>query len=141
MPETHAEHFATMLERHFAPLCRRLVLSEATTRVESVYGVASAFAGNVRVFFESERGLCSFGIGEASAQRALLDLESLAERFPRTRLLTEGRQRLNLNEQAAFIQARWQDLQVMFSPEHLRETRAWRQAAGAALTRRHSRDS
>ena len=125
-----------MRERYFTPLCQVLSLGQSTNDLGPAYAVSSAAAGHVRVFFECERGLFGFSIGEVAASAALCDLESLAERFPRIRALPEGRQRLGLDEQVAFIQAHWPDLQVMFSPEHIRETKAWRSAANAAYTRK-----
>ena len=50
--------------------------------------------------------------------------------------MSGGFQRLTLEEQASFIEIRWGDLQIMFSPEHLKETRRWREAAGAAFVRK-----
>jgi len=141
MSQTYAEHFEGMRARYFAPLCQALRLSQVSNRIEGAYAVASAAGGNVRVFFECERGLCGFGIGEGEAPAALCDLESLAERFPRVRLMPEGHQRLGLDEQAAFVEAHWQDLQVMFSPDHVRETKAWRQAAAAAHMKKLTRDT
>jgi hypothetical protein len=51
-------------------------------------------------------------------------------------LISEGLQRLSLEEQASFLESRWDDLQVMFSAEHLLETRKWRSAAVAAYTKK-----
>lgn len=141
MPPNYAEHFETMRRRYFLPLCRTLQLSLVTHRVEGAYAVTSAVGGNVRILFECERGLCDFGIGEATADVALCDLDSLAERFPRVRLTSEGHQRLGLDEQAAFVEAHWQDLQVMFSAEHIRETKVWQQAGIAAHTTKFTRDT
>jgi len=141
MPQSYAEQFEVMRGKYFAPLCRALQLSQPTAQIEGAYAVVSAAAGTVRVFFESERGLCGFGVGEVAAHAAMCDLESLAERFPRVRLTPEGHQRLGLDEQAAFIEAHWQDLQVMFSPEHIRETKAWRQAAVADHIKKLTRDT
>jgi hypothetical protein len=141
MPQSYAEQFEAMRGKYFAPLLRTLQLSHPIDRIEGAYAVSSAAAGNVRVFFESERGLCGFGVGEVAAPAAMCDLESLAERFPRVRIMPEGHQRLGLDEQAAFIEAHWQDLQVMFSPEHIRETKAWRQAAVADHIKKLTRDT
>src|SRR5882724_11178708 len=60
-------------------------------------------------------------------------VEMMAERFPRVRLLTEGLQCLSLEEQLSFLESRWNDLQVMFSPQHLPETRKWHAADSAAF--------
>jgi hypothetical protein len=141
MSQSHAEHFEGMRRLYFAPLCQTLELSQASDHVDGPFAVTSAANGNVRVFFECERGLCAFGVGEAAAHAPLCDLESLAERFPKVRLIPEGHQRLGLDEQAAFVETNWQALQVMFSPEHIRETKAWRQAAVAAHMKKFSRDT
>lgn len=139
--ESYADDFQSMRERYFLPLCQALSLAQGADERGVAYAVTSAAAGNVRVFFECERGLYGFGVGEVMASTALCDLESLAERFPRVRVLPEGRQRLDLNEQAVFIQTHWEDLQVMFSPKHIRETKAWQDAASAAYTKKFTRDT
>ena len=141
MTQTYAQHFEILQERYFVPLCQALKLSLVRTEHGDTYSVTSAALGNVRIFFESERGLGGFGIGEAGAERSLCGVEELAERFPRIRLLPEGHQRLDLDEQSLFIQSHWQDLQVMFSSEHLRETTAWKNAAAKVLTKKYSRDT
>jgi hypothetical protein len=135
------QYFQTMRGQHFLGLCRKLGLSDETLEVNPRFAVASAAAGNVRVFFEHDRGLCSFGLGAAADANSLCGVEEFAERFPRIRLTPEGTQRLNLEEQRSFIESHWSDLQVMFSPQHLAETRKWRMAAAAKVTRGYSRGS
>ena len=131
-----SQDFQAMRERHYLGLCRNLGLSDQTLVSYSQFGVASAAAGNVRVFFECEHGLCSFGIGATTDAKAMCSVEELAERFPRIRLTSEGHQRLSLEEQRSFVESHWSDLQVMFSPQHIGETRKWRAAAAAEMMRR-----
>jgi len=135
------QFFRVMQERHFLGLCRKLALSGETLVSNAQFGVASAAAGNVRVFFEHERGLCLFGIGATTDANALCSVEEFAERFPRIRLMSEGYQRLSLEEQRSFIELHWPDLQIMFSPEHIGETRKWRAAAVTEMTLGYSRGS
>jgi hypothetical protein len=135
------QFFRAMQEKHFLGLCRKLGLSDETLICDSKFAVASAAAGNVRVFFEHERGLCIFGLGAARDAKALCSVDELAERFPRIRLMTEGHQRLSLEEQHSFVESHWSDLQVMFSPQHIGETRKWREAAAAELMRGYSGES
>lgn len=116
------------------PLSDKLGLTAEHTSEASSSGFASvsAAAGSVRVHFESDRRLCSFSVGFSGDQRDLCSVETLVERFPRIRLLPEEHQRLSLEEQASFLCDRWNNLQTMFSPDHARETRAWRAAQAAA---------
>jgi len=140
---TFPEHFQALRQQYFDPLRDKLGLTAVHTSEVSPSGFASvsAAAGSVRVHFESDRGLCSFLVGFSNDERDLCSVESLAERFPRIRLLPEGQQRLSLEEQASFLCDRWADLQIMFSPDHAKETRAWRAAQAAAYTRRFTRDT
>jgi hypothetical protein len=134
------QFFQAMQVQHFQGLCRNLGLSDESLVANSQFAVASAAAGNVRVFFEHERGLCFFGLGATADAKALCSVEEMAERFPRIRLTSQGHQRLNLEEQRSFVESHWSDLQVMFSPQHIGETRKWR-AAADELTRGYSRGS
>jgi hypothetical protein len=140
---TFPEHFQALRQQYFDPLRDKLGLTAERTSQLSSSGFASvsAAAGPVRVHFESDRGLCSFLVGFSGDERDLCSVETLAERFPRIRLLPEGHQRLSLEEQASFLCERWADLQVMFSADHARETRAWRAAQAAAYTRKFTRDT
>ena len=140
---TFPEHFQALRQQYFDPLRDKLGLAAEHNSQASSSGFASisASAGSVRVHFESDRGLCSFLVGFSGDERDLCSVESLAERFPRIRLLPEGQQRLSLEEQASFLCDRWADLQIMFSPDHARETRAWRAAQAAAYTRIFTRDT
>ena len=133
--------FQTLRQEHFDRLCRNLSLSGETSRVGEGFAVVSAAAGNVRVFFEHDRGLCLFGLGAAADARPLCSVEEMAGRFPRARVLAEGLQRLSLSEQQRFVDEHWPDLQVMFSSEHMNETRAWHQAVVKETTARFSRGS
>jgi hypothetical protein len=124
--------FLEQKHRYFDLLCRNLGLEAGLQENGRDYAIASAAAGNVRVFFEHERGLGGFAVGAFDDVRPLCSVEGLALRFPRIRVLSEGRQRLDLDEQRRFIEGRWSDLQVMFSADHIGETRSWHRAAAAA---------
>lgn len=121
---------------YFDALCQKLSLNVDTEHPHADLAFVSASAGSVRIHFEHDRGLCSFAIGAASDGRSLCNIEELAARFPRYRKMTEGYVRLSLDDQAEFIVAHWTDLQIMFSPEHIAETRRWRQAQGDAFVRK-----
>jgi hypothetical protein len=140
---TFPEHFQALRQQYFDPLRVELGLSaeRSSQAASSGFASVSAATGSVRVHFESDRGLCSFLVGFSGDERDLCSVETLAERFPRIRLLPEGQQRLSLEEQASFLRDRWTDLQIMFSPAHARETRAWRAAQAAAYTRKFTRDT
>ncbi len=136
------EDSLALKKRYFDPLCRRLGLQVDRERDGRGSTNASATSGNVRVYFEVDRGpQCSLAIGSSAQISSLCGVEQIAERFPRIRLLPEGEQRLTLEEQAAFIAKYWGDLQIMFSPEHIRETLKWKAAASTALVKRYSRDT
>jgi hypothetical protein len=122
-----ADDFESLRTRFFEPLATTLGLTSARSILGEGYAVVSAAAANVRVYFESDRGLCAFAIGAASADKSLCAVEEIAKRFPRIRRIPEGEQRLTLAEQASFVAEHWGDLQTMFSPDHMRETLAWRE--------------
>jgi hypothetical protein len=128
--------FLKQKHKHFDLLYRNLGLEAGLQENGPDYAIASAAAGNVRVFFEHERGLGGFAVGAFDDVRPLCSVEGLALRFPRIRVLSEGHQRLDLDEQRQFIEDHWSDLQVMFSVEHIAETRAWQRAAAAAYMER-----
>jgi hypothetical protein len=128
--------FLKQKHKHFDLLCRNLGLEAGLQENGDGYAIASAAAGNVRVFFEHERGLGGFAVGAFDDVRPLCSVEGLALRFPRIRVLSEGHQRLDLDEQRQFIEDHWSDLQVMFSVAHIAETRAWQRAAAAAYMER-----
>jgi hypothetical protein len=119
---------------YFDSLSRNCGLGAETQVSSEHYAVVSAAEGNVRVFFENERGLCSFSIGARNDARPLCSVEEVASRFPMARALPGGHQRLDLGEQQHFLECRWPDLQIMFAPDHIAETRKWQQAAAAAYT-------
>jgi hypothetical protein len=122
------QSFQALREEYFDRLCRQLGLSEETSRDGEGFAVVSAAAGNVRVFFEHDRGLCIFGLGASGDAKPLCSVEEIARRFPRVRLVPEGLQRLSLEEQRTFVEDRWSALQTMFAPEHIGETRRWHDA-------------
>lgn len=55
--------------------------------------------------------------------------------------MSDGPQRLSLEEQRASIESKWADLHVRFSAEHLLETRKWHAAAVAAYTKKFTQQS
>jgi hypothetical protein len=140
---TFPEQFQALREQYFDPLHGRLGLGEerSTQAASSGFAVISAAVGSVRVYFEADHGLCSFSVGFADDERDLCSVLTLADRFPRIRLLSEGRQRLSLDEQVSFLCDHWADLQVMFSPSHARETRAWHTAQAKAYMQKFARDT
>jgi hypothetical protein len=123
-----------MQRKHFDLLCTTLGLTAGPQEAGNGFTSVSAVANNVRIFFEEERGLCSFAIGARSDLKPMCNVEEMASRFPRVRLLPEGHQRLALVEQRQFIESQWSTLQVMFSADHIAETRAWHRSAAAAYT-------
>ena len=131
--------FLEQKQKHFDRLCRNLRLEVGLRESGNGYAIVSAGADNLRVFFEHEHGLCAFAVGAFADVKPLSGVEELASRFPRIRVIPEGHQRLDLEEQRQFLEARWSDLQVMFSPDHITETRAWRRAAAAAHMESFSR--
>ena len=135
MKDEWAQRNFQTVRHEFDVLCKELELGDV--RVQEGLR-ASAASGHVRLYLENDRGLCEFAVGASGDSRPLCALEDLAQRFPRVRLLPDGRQRLTLEEQCAFIRRHWADLQTMFSPEHLKETRTWQRAAAAALTKKYS---
>jgi hypothetical protein len=141
MSDVTASEFRALCESYFDPLCSRLNLSVNAPEIGNGFALASATDGTVRVFFEYERGLSLFALGAHSDSKPLCSVEELAQRFPRIRLVSDGLQRLALVEQSAFVESNWSALQSMFSPEHLPETRKWRQAQVHELTKRFSRGS
>jgi hypothetical protein len=131
--------FLEQKQKHFDPLSRSLRLEAGLRESRNGYAIVSAGADNVRVFFEHERGLCAFAVGAFADVKPLCGVEELASRFPRIRVMPEGHQRLDLEEQRQFLEARWPDLQVMFSPDHITETMAWHRAAAATQMENFSR--
>jgi hypothetical protein len=127
--------FRALREEHFDRLCRQLTLTEMTSREGDGFAVVSAAAGNVRVFFEHERGICIFGLGAGTDVRPLCTVDEIAQRFPRTRLMPEGLLRLSPDEQRSFVESHWPELQRMFAPEYVGETRKWHAALVAANNR------
>ena len=88
--DSPSPEFYELAVQYFDPLCRALGLASRTPEAGNGFGWVSAEAGTVRAFFEHDRGLCSFAIGAAGAQKPLCAVETIAKRFPRLRLLAEG---------------------------------------------------
>jgi hypothetical protein len=101
--DSTSQFFQAMKEQYFLGLCRKLGLSDETLVSGSQFAVASAAAGNVRVFFEHERGLYLFGLGATTDAKALCSVEEMAERFPRIRLSSEGHQALVLRSSVLLL--------------------------------------
>lgn len=132
-----SENFATPSAQHFDPLCEALGLSARDSTAGTGYAISSAAGGNVKVFFEHDRGLCHFSVGLAEEGKPLCDVELIARRYPRVRLLGKGEQRLSLNEQAQLLTNHWSELQHMFGPA-LADTRTWLAGVRAETTKRYS---
>jgi hypothetical protein len=59
-------------------------------------------------------GLDFFAAGAAGDRKPLCTVEAVAKRFPLFRVLPTGAQRLTLEEQRAFLENHWPELQIMF---------------------------
>jgi hypothetical protein len=132
-----SENFAKHSAQHFEPLCEALGLGERSSVAGAGYAISSAADGSVRVFFEHDRGLCSFSVGLASDAKPFCAVDVIARRLPPVRLLHQGEQRLSLSEQAQLLRDHWAELQHMFGPA-LAETRKWLAEHHAAVTTRYS---
>lgn len=132
-----SENFAALSAQHFEPLCEALGLSERDSTAGDGYAISSAARGNVKVFFEHDRGLCHFSVGLAGEGKPYCEVELIARRFPRIRLLNTGEQRLSLSEQAQLLKNHWNELQHMFGPA-LVDTRCWLAGVRAETTARYS---
>jgi hypothetical protein len=130
--------FQTLKAQYFDALCRRLSLDQAPLRIGTGYAIAAASGGNVRVFFEHDRGLCHFSLAPIIDDEPMCDVETIAGRFPRIRTLPEGAQRLTLAEQAALIAQHWPELQEAFALVNLPAMREWISGVRAAVTRKYS---
>jgi hypothetical protein len=119
------DQFQALKSQYFDGLCRRLGLTQAPTELGAMYSIVAAIGGNVRIYFEYDRGLCQFSIGPSVDSAPMCDVETLAERFPRVRVLSEGTQRLSLQEQSDLILGHWPAIQVLCSAENLPASRAW----------------
>jgi hypothetical protein len=141
MPDdTERQDFDFLRAQYFDPLCERLGLIPGEPKLGDGFARVSADSGTVRLYFEYERGLGWFAIGAVSDSQPLCSIEDIAERFPRLRLMSEGAQRLSFEEQRSLICDRWEDLQLMFSPEHLRATRQWWAAVVATYMKKFTVD-
>lgn len=117
------EHAEPLRAAHFDPLCSKLGLTTAPDGPLAAQGYVSATGGHLRVHFENDRGLCYFALGPAAEEQSLCSVEQIASQFPRIRMTTGGTQRLALDEQAKFIADHWVELQSMFLPGRIDETR------------------
>jgi hypothetical protein len=133
--------FEALRKEHFDRLCRQLDLHSDASRSGEAFAIVSAAAGNVRVFFEHDRGVPAFGLGATADSKPLCSVEEMAQRFPRVSLIPEGFPRLSLDEQRSFVETQWSALQGMFAPEHIADTRKWYASIARALTERYSRGS
>lgn len=132
------QKFQTLKAQYFDTLSRELALHEEPLRGGTGYAIAAASGGNVRVFFEHERGLCHFSLGPVNDSDPMCDVETISGRFPRIRTLIHGTQRLTLEEQTALIRRHWSELQEMFGPANLPAMRKWISEIHTALTKKYS---
>jgi hypothetical protein len=139
VPDSETSQFLTLKARYFGRLCEALALRPRTDNVGTGFATASADRGDLRVYFEYERGLSLFSVGAVNDGAPACSVENVADRFPRVRVL-EGDQRLSLEEQYEFLVAHWSELEFMFSPDGIDATRAWLAAKRAALMARYSGD-
>ena len=96
-------YFAAQRDTYFVPLSRQLRLSSSPPQTAQGYAQISGAAGSVRVFFEYDRGPCTFAVGASTDARPLCTVDEISLRFPRIRQLPEGLQRLTLDEQSSFV--------------------------------------
>jgi hypothetical protein len=87
--------FLGQKHKHFDLLCRNLGLAAGFQESGNDYAIVSAVAGNVCVFFEHERGVCTFAVGAIEDVKPQCIAQELASRFPRIRALEEH-QRLKI---------------------------------------------
>lgn len=132
------QQFQTLKAQHFDTLCQRLSLDQTGPEIGSGYAIAAASRGNVRVYFEHDRGLCHFSVGPAVDRKPMCAVETLAARFPRVRALPGGAQRLSLEEQSSVILEHWSALEDMYAAANLPAARAWISEVQAAVTRKYS---
>ena len=112
-------------ERYFDSLCRAHGLELGLADSCDGWSLISAHRGSLRIFFEYERGFWWFGVGSTADGRPACSVEDIATRFPSTRVLRAGAQRLSLEEQRLFIEQHWNELEAMFSPIGIAATKAW----------------
>ena len=139
--EPFLQEFLALKAQYFDVLCQRLSLDQGSLQSGQGYAIAGASGGNVRVCFEHDRGLCFFSVGPAVDTETMCDVETLAARFPRVRILTEGAQRLSLEEQAAVLEEHWAAVQDMYSIANLPAARAWMSEVRAAVLKKYSGSS
>src|SRR4051812_46930672 len=124
-PDPPLREFEPLRKRYFDPLCQKLGLEVGELEEGPGFAIIHGTAGSIRVYFEEDRYLFDFTLGPSVDAKPLCSVETIAERFPDPRLLSEGHLRLSLEEQVAFLESRWAELEVMFSGEHLADTRRW----------------
>src|SRR5262245_61699030 len=139
--ERYLQEFLALKAQYFDGLCQRLTLDQGSLESGPGYAIARASGGNVRVYFEHDRGPCFFSVGPAVDTKPMCGVEELATRFPRVRLLAEGNQRLSLEEQATILEKHWAAIQDMYSVANLRATRAWYRKFNAAEMKKYSGSS
>jgi hypothetical protein len=137
--ERAPQYFLTAKAEFFDRLSRELHLVDVQNTIYSQFGYTSAVAGSVRVFLEYERGGLGFSLGPNGDLAPMCDVETIADRFPRVRKMPDGNQRLSLDEQLALIVRHWSELQKMFDPTNLAETRKWMMASGSELMAKYTR--
>jgi hypothetical protein len=124
MADSELSHFLEMKSKHFDPLCQKLSLRELAMESGPRFAIASAVGSTARVWFEHDRGLCVFALGNTAHAKPACSVDEATRLFPRMRVLEEGEQRLSLAEQAQFVLERWGELEGLFGPERIEITRA-----------------
>jgi hypothetical protein len=139
--EPFLQQFLALKAQYFDVLCQRLTLDQESLESGPGYAIAGASGGNVRVYFEHDRGPCFFSVGPSVDTKPMCGVETLAARFQRVRVLAEGTQRLSLEEQAAVLEEHWAALQDMYSIANLPAARAWISEVRAAVMKKYSGSS
>jgi hypothetical protein len=132
------QQFLALKAQYFDVLCQRLTLDQGSLESGPGYAIAGASGGNVRVYFAHDRGPCFFSVGPAVDTKPMCNVETLAARFPRLRILAEGAQRLSLEEQVAVLEEHWAVVQDMYSIANLPAARAWISEVRAAVLKKYS---
>src|SRR5258706_5731155 len=104
--------FDRFVTSHLEPLAK--LNGASLFREEGPLLEAAEFrSGNLTVRFENDRGALQLFISPAHAQRYWA-IDAVACLFERVRLLSEGNQRLTLEEQFQLLRDHWTELQSSF---------------------------
>jgi hypothetical protein len=119
-----AEAFAEAERVYMEPLVRDLRLQTVLRHASLPNWIAQDWsAGSVIVRLEYERGLIACSVASVVEPDRFWAVETVAELFPRIRLMPGGFQRLSLREQADFLLNHLQELQQLFTRDHYPSTR------------------